>query len=206
MSFDLFDFTHPDPAWNVAIDEAFVESRDETGGNSLLRVWEPNRPMVVVGRSSKHASEVKLDACRKDSIAVIRRCSGGASIVTAPGCLMYAVVLAYEQFPELRILDEAHRFVMHRLQSALDSIGIQADFRGTCDLVVDEKKFSGNAVRVTRDWLLYHGTILCSMDLLLIEKYLGTPDPSTRISEPTQPFRFRDATGHLHIQAQVGFD
>ena len=47
--------------------------------------------MVVVGRSSRLDEEVHLDACRAAGVPVLRRPSGGAAIVSGPGCLMYAL-------------------------------------------------------------------------------------------------------------------
>lgn len=175
-TFELLDYTHPDPVWNVAMDEALLERRNAGGGRALLRFWEPAEPMVVIGRSSRIASEVKLDTCQSDGVPVVRRCSGGAAIVSAPGCLMYAVFLPYTKYPSLKLLDQAHRFVMGTIQQAISRLGIATEFRGTCDLVLRNRKFSGNAMRVTRDWLLYHGTMITSMELSLVSKYLGEPD------------------------------
>jgi N-acetylneuraminate synthase len=64
------------------------------------------KTLVVIGRSSKAEEEVRLDYCRAHEIPVQRRASGGAAIVSGPGCLMYAVVLSYQLRPALRSLDE----------------------------------------------------------------------------------------------------
>jgi lipoate-protein ligase A len=120
--------------------------------------------------------EVNQTYCDENDIPVFRRISGGQSIVTGPGCLMYAVLLDYRKRPELRMLDQAHSFVMLRMQAALDSIGVATKMEGTCDLTFGGRKFSGNALRCRRNWLLYHGTILCEgFDLSLIGKCLGDP-------------------------------
>ena len=47
--------------------------------------------------------------------------------------------------------------------------------RGTSDLALAERKFSGNSLRVRRNWLLYHGTLLYSFPLRLIDACLGMP-------------------------------
>ncbi len=174
----LLDLTLESPAANVALDEALLESGESGQLQSpVLRLWEPVVPMVVLGRSSVAAKETNLNACRENQIPVIRRCSGGAAILTAPGCLMYAVLLSYRQYPQLRMLDEAHRFVMERIQAAIGDLGIDTSFQGTCDLTIGNRKVSGNALRCKKHWLIYHGTLICEdMDLSLISKYLGTPN------------------------------
>ena len=173
----LLELTLDDPCQNIALDEALLEAAEqERLGTEVLRLWHPMAPLVVLGRSSSIGSEVNVDYCDQHQIPVIRRCSGGASIVCAPGCLMYAVLLSYEKHPELRMLEQAHRFVMSRIQGALDSLAIESDYQGTCDLTVDNRKFSGNALRCKKNWLIYHGTLLFGMDLNLIFNCLDTPD------------------------------
>ena len=176
MRFELLDFTHPLPVWNVALDESLLLEREQLGGYALLRLWEPATPFVVMGRSSRYNTEVNVPACESDDVPFFRRCSGGASIVTGPGCLMYAVLIPFASRPELRALEVAHQFVMSKIQQAVTRLEFEVSMQGTCDLTFRNQKFSGNAMRVTRDWLLYHGTILCSMNLKWISKYLGSPD------------------------------
>ena len=84
-----------------------------------LRFWEPAENMAVVGRSSYVDNEVHQDACRELGIPIFRRISGGAAIVTGPGCLMYAVVLSYENYPGLIVVKQAHAFVLETLAKAL---------------------------------------------------------------------------------------
>ena len=165
------------PALNLALDDALIESAETTESHpEVFRLWEPESPMVVIGRSSPLAMEVNHDFCEQQNIPVFRRISGGQSIVTGPGCLMYAVLLDYRQRPELRMIDQAHQFVMSILQSALGTLDIETNMQGTCDLTYDGRKFSGNALRCRRNWCLYHGTIITeSFDLSLVQDCLGNP-------------------------------
>ncbi len=103
----LLEITLPTPAENLALDEALLLAAEESGhAQEVLRLWEPASPMVVVGRASRVTEEVDVDACRELDIPIFRRSSGGATIITGPGCLMYAVVLGYEHRPQLRMIDE----------------------------------------------------------------------------------------------------
>ena len=161
---------------NIALDEALLEAAEaDEGSPELLRIWEPQATAVVVGRSSPVEKEVNLEFCQANDIEVFRRCSGGQSIVTGPGCLMYAVVLDYRKRPELRMLEKAHRFVMGQMAAALNSISIDAKLEGTSDLTLGGRKFSGNALRCKRSWLVYHGTMICDFDIDLIAACLGDP-------------------------------
>lgn len=172
----LLDLTLPTPPENLALDEALLEAT-EAGElvDEVLRLWESPQTIIVVGRSSRVADEVNLDACRATKIPVLRRASGGAAIVAGPGCLMYGVVLRYSGREHLRILDEVHRHVLGIVRSAIEPLLGNVTHSGTCDLTIDGRKFSGNSVRCKRDHLLYHGTLLCKFDLALIEQLLKAP-------------------------------
>jgi len=168
--------TLPEPAENLALDEAILEAAETSGHpRETLRLWEPARPMVVIGRSSRLQDEVDVDACRELGIPILRRVSGGAAIVAGPGCLMYAVVLSYKNRPALRAIDRAHRFVLDTMAAALQPWIPAVRCRGTSDLAVDDRKVSGNSVRCRREHLLYHGTLLYDFPLELIDRCLKMP-------------------------------
>src|SRR4051812_3344634 len=115
-----FDLTLPTPAENLAFDEAMLEwAEKKVPDGEFLRLWESPTPMVVVGRSSRIEKEVNEAFCRQEGIPVLRRSSGGAAIVTGPGCLMYAIVLSYAKRPELRDITRAHAFILNQLTASL---------------------------------------------------------------------------------------
>ena len=185
------DLTLPTAAENLALDEALLDEAE--GGEApgeTLRLWEPRQPMVVVGRSSQFHVEVRLDACRTLQIPVLRRPSGGAAIVAGPGCLMYALVLSYRLRPQLRVLAEAHRWVLGRLVGALGALVPGVGCQGTSDLAIGGRKFSGNSVRCRRDHFLYHGTLLYDFPLQLVERCLAMPPrmPEYREGRPHETF------------------
>lgn len=169
------------PAANLALDEDLLE-RAENGAlpGEVLRLWESPQPVVIQGRSSP-LREVNEDACREEGVSVLRRVSGGATVVLGPGCLMYAVVLSYDARPALRAIDCAHRYVGDTLLAALAPLVPGVERAGSSDLVIatsagaPPKKFSGNSLRVRKNHLLYHGTVLYDFPLEMIGRWLGEP-------------------------------
>jgi lipoate---protein ligase len=172
----LLDLTRPTPEENLALDEALLDEA-EAGDRPCewLRLWEPAAPLVVVGRSSRVAAEVRVENCRRRAVPILRRSSGGAAIVTGPGCLMYALVLSLETRPALRAIDLAHQFVLDTIARALVPLALEVERRGTSDLALAGRKFSGNSLRVRRHHLLYHGTLLYAFPLELVADYLASP-------------------------------
>lgn len=185
------DLTLPSAAENLALDEALLEEAEAAATpRETLRLWEPQQPLVVVGRSSRVDAEVRLDVCRELGIPVLRRVSGGAAVIGGPGCLMYALVLSYRLRPHLRVLSAAHRDVLDTLAAALAPWATGVRCCGTSDLAVGEWKFSGNSARSRRDHLLYHGTLLYDFPLGLIEQCLAMPPrmPDYRAGRPHAGF------------------
>lgn len=171
---DCLDLTLPTAAENLALDEALLEEAEAAPQpRELLRLWESPEPAVILGRSSRLAEEVCREACERRGIPILRRSSGGASVVIGPGCLMYGVILSYELRPSLAALDEAHRYVLSRVAAAARQLDPDAEWRGTSDLTVRNRKFSGNSLRCKRRCLLYHGTLLYDFDLSLVGELLG---------------------------------
>jgi len=186
------DLTLPTPEGNLALDEALLEEAEAAGRPmETLRVWEAREPAVVVGRSSRVEREVNQDTCRELGIPVLRRVSGGAAVVTGPGCLMYGLVLSFERRPQLRRVDVAHRFVLGTIAGVLSPLvpgGVRC--QGISDLVVGGRKFSGNSMRCRRDHLLYHGTLLYNFRLELVDRCLAMPprEPAYRKGRSHQEF------------------
>ena len=172
----FLDLTLATPEENLALDEALLdEAEQEPGDRETLRLWEPAGLVAVIGRSSRPELEVDREACRTDGVPVLRRASGGAAVLTGPGCLMYALVLSYERRPGLRSVDVAHHMVLDVMVAALRPLDPRVRCRGISDLALGELKFSGNSVRCRRRYLLYHGTLLYDFPMALVEKYLRMP-------------------------------
>lgn len=187
----LLDLTLSTPAENLALDDALLETAEQAeSAAEVLRLWEAPQPAVVVGRSSQVAVEVDQEACRRLTIPVLRRASGGAAVVVGPGCLMYALLLNCQQRPQLRLVTEAHRTVLGALVQALQPLIPGMRCLGTSDLAVGERKFSGNSLRCKRTHLLYHGTLLYDFPLELIARCLRQPprQPEYRQGRPHEAF------------------
>ncbi len=189
----LLNQTLPTPAFNLAFDEALLEAADQSQlpqGLELLRIWELPHDCIVLGRSSRADVEVRLQQAVRDGVPVLRRASGGATVIHGPGCLVYSVLLSYDKRPHLRQLDVMHAEVMGTLQKSLARWNSSIAMEGTCDLTLDGLKFSGNALQCKRNYALYHGTLLYNFDLAKISRYLLEPprQPDYRQRRPHDAF------------------
>ena len=177
----FLDLTLPTPAENLACDEALLDVCEETG-EETLRFWESPVPFVVVGYGNRIASEVNVEECQRRGVPILRRCSGGGTVVQGPGCLNYNLTLRWDESGPLASVTATNQFIMERNRAALTQLlGVEVSVQGHTDLAFREMessrwlKFSGNAQRRRRRALVFHGTILHGFDLSLLETLLNFP-------------------------------
>lgn len=175
----LLDLTLPSPAENLALEEALLDAAEIGQSGEVLRFWESSATFVVVGYANKVATEVNVTACERRGIPILRRCSGGGTVVQGPGCLNYAVILRITETGPTRSISAANDYVMERVRAGVQSaIGNRQSaifIKGHTDLALDDVKFSGNAQRRRKNFLLFHGSLLLNFDLPLISTLLNMP-------------------------------
>nr|WP_303652726.1 lipoate--protein ligase family protein [Paludisphaera mucosa] len=148
---------------------------DERDGPPTMRLWEQADFAVVLGSSRRLADEVDIGRCREDGVAVARRTSGGGTVLIGPGALNATVVLPMDYAPELVTVDGAQAYVLGRVADALRERGPAVEVRGSGDLTVAGRKFSGSAQRRLRRRLMVHATILYDFPIARIARYLRIP-------------------------------
>ena len=116
------DLTLPTPAENLACDEALLDAAEAGSGGEVLRFWEPQQHFVVVGYANKVATEVNVSACESRGVQILRRCSGGGTVLQGPGCLNYSLVLKIEENSRLNSISAANQFIMECNREAVQSV------------------------------------------------------------------------------------
>jgi lipoate-protein ligase A len=170
------DLTLTTPAENLACDEALLEVCEAGQEDEILRFWEPREPFVVVGYANQANLEANIEVCNTLRIPILRRCSGGGTVVQGPGCLNYSLVLRIQEDSPLQTITRTNTFVMERQKGALNTLAkLPVTIQGHTDLVLGNLKFSGNAQRRKRNCLIFHGTFLLQFDLDLIDRVLPMP-------------------------------
>lgn len=208
------DTSLPTVEENLALDEALLELAHEGVSRlTCVRAWMASEPVVVLGSSSRCAEEVDFEACRRHGVRVVRRPSGGATVVLGPGCVMWSVIGHHPQGPPP--IEAIHAAMLEPLAAAINGAlaragraqGGRVARRGTSDLAlvagaaappadpVADLKVSGNALRVRRHGVLYHGTLLDSFDLDLVGLVLRHP--------PREP-DYRGRRSHAAFLANLG--
>jgi lipoate-protein ligase A len=182
-----------DVAEQLARDLALL-GQAEQDATGAFRLWTTQAATVVLGRSVDAGEEVDEDFCARAGIAIVRRPSGGRSVLVGPGTLQYAFALPYSLAAELSTIPASKRFCNRLLVPALESAAgiaagtLQEDRSG--DVLLGDRKVAGLALRRRRTAMLLHGTILVRADLALIARALRHPacEPAYRRGRAHEDF------------------
>jgi lipoate-protein ligase A len=193
------DITLSSLAENLALDEALLLAAEKDGAE-VLRLWEWPAPAVVLGAACKLAEDVDEDACGRHVIPILRRSSGGGTVLLGAGCLLYTLVLGYDRAAELTDVRASYRYILGRVRAALLPVVPALELAGISDLAVAGRKVSGNAQQRKRHCLLHHGTLLYGADVAAMGRYLLQPSrqPAYRAGRD-----HRDFVANIDVPAET---
>ena len=187
----LCDLTLPTPEENLACDEVLLDLCEAGHTDEILRFWACPQYFVVLGYANKATTEVNLPYCQQFAIPVLRRCTGGGTVLHGPGVLNYSLILRIDDSGPCHSTSATNQFILERHRDALAGLVLApVEWRGQSDLAIGGLKFAGNAQRRHRHSLLFHGSFLLHLDLGILEKVLPLPSrqPDYRVNRSHSDF------------------
>lgn len=152
------------PYENLGLEEYLLQTHDEI---PILYLWQ-NERTVVIGKYQNAFEECNLEVMKELGVSLARRITGGGAVYHHTGNLNFSFIMTNDQYDIQKQLSV--------IINALRTIGIEAYFSGRNDILISERKFSGNAFFNGEQSSLHHGTILISENKDLIEKVLNVKD------------------------------
>jgi len=163
------------PEENIAIDEFLLKKAEDGEIGENVRLWSYPRYFIVLGRTSKVLDDCFLGSCHKNNIKIIRRISGGGTVLEGPGCLNFSAILSYESDPAYKNINSSYKKILEKISIPLKFKGLDVSFLPLADLAIGGKKISGNAQARKRKFFLHHGTFFYDFDIPMIKTYLKHP-------------------------------
>ena len=140
----------------LAMEEYVARTIDE---DDLFFMWQVE-PSVIFGRNQLIENEVNLDFCKKNGIKTYRRKSGGGCVYADMNNVMFSYVTK----------DEAVGFTFNRYINmvvlVLQKLGVDARASGRNDVMIGDRKVSGNAFYHIPGRSIVHGTMLYDTDMV----------------------------------------
>ncbi len=170
------DLTLESVVHDVACDEALLIEVDGGQRPATLRFWETPGYAVVLGASRRVDRDVHAEACRRDQVPIVRRSSGGGTVLLGPGVLSVALAAPFHEIPGAESVERAQHYVMNKIALALEPLAPGLRVEGSGDLAWAGRKCAGSAQRRLRGALLVHCSILAGLDLERVDRYLAQPE------------------------------
>ncbi len=179
-----------DPWWNLAAEEYLFKNMDKP----IFRLWQ-NENAIIIGHHQNAFAEINTDYVRQKGIKVVRRLTGGGAVFHDLGNVNFTFIdnVSVNE-------DSASMFARFTLPviNALRELGVNAYLEGRNDLLIDGRKFSGNAVARFKNRLLQHGTLLFSASMADLSNALASrPEKFTGKSVQSNRSRVTNISEHL---------
>lgn len=158
-------------AMNMALDHAIYESVGNGRESPTIRFYKWKNNSVSIG-AYQNQRDINIIECKKNNVDIVRRMTGGRAVYHDK------VDFTYSFIAPLKIFDfsikKAYSHVCQSIINALKDLGIESSLQNKNDIMVNNKKISGNAAKVMDKGIyLQHGTLIYDIDFVLMPKVLN---------------------------------
>lgn len=144
------------PAYNMAMEDLIM---NYLPSDDYLTFYIHD-PSIIIGQHQNTIEEINEDYCKEKGIHIQRRLSGGGAVYHDHGNLNFSFIVraTRDNVNDFNVLTQP-------VIKTLEKLGIKAELSGRNDILIDGRKFSGNAQFFRNGMLLQHGTILFNSDM-----------------------------------------
>jgi lipoate---protein ligase len=170
--------------WNMALDEALMNNVNYDIPILRLYGWQPSA--VSIGYFQSMDEEVDIKKCKQMGIDVVRRITGG-------GAVLHESELTYSFITRIypKNIMKSYNLICDPVVMCINKLGFNAKFAPLNDIIVDNKKVSGNAQTRRNNILMQHGTILLDVNVEKMFSVLKIP------SEKIKDKMIKDVKGRV---------
>ena len=158
----LYESNSFDPHWNLATEQYLMETVEEDA--CILFLWQ-NQNTVVIGKNQNAWKECRTALLAQEGVTLARRLSGGGAVFHDLGNLNFTFLMPQAEYD----LDRQFAVIAH----AAALLGLEAERSGRNDMLIQGRKFSGNAFYKNGTQAYHHGTLLVDVDMDKMSRYLN---------------------------------
>lgn len=170
-----------DGFWNMALDEAILRLAIEENTPNTLRFYKWKPSTVSIGRNQSLSNEVDTQFALEKGFNVVRRITGGGAVYHDEFReITYSFICPIKFLESLGAIKVIEQFeiITQGIIMGLRNLGLkpEKDVIHCPAILIDGKKFSGNAQVRKKGYVLQHGTILLDIDPELMYSVLKAPE------------------------------
>ena len=154
-----------DPVLQMALDQVLSEEVGAGIRKPTLRIWEWDKPAVVLGSFQSVKNEVDEANATKHGFDIVRRISGGGAMFMEAGSVITYSIHAPADLVQGMSFADSYAFLDEWVIIALKSLGIDASYVPLNDITSPTGKIGGAAQKRLGDGaVLHHVTMSYDMD------------------------------------------
>ncbi len=166
--------------WNMALDEAILRMAIEGKSPNTLRFYKWKPSTASIGRNQSLSDEIDIQFAEEQGFNIVRRITGGGAVFHDEFReITYSIVcpIKYLENLDAKTVLEQFEIITQGIIRGLTIFGLEPekDVIHCPAILLNGKKFSGNAQVRKRGYLLQHGTILLDLDPELMYSILKIP-------------------------------
>lgn len=167
--------------FNMALDEAILQNVIRKKSPNTLRFYKWKPSTASIGRNQSLSAEINIDFTKEKKFNIVRRITGGGAIFHDEYReITYSIICPIKFLEDLgaRKVIEQYELITQGILTGLQILGLETE-KGLIHcpaILLDGKKFSGNAQVRTKGCILQHGTILLEIDPDLMYSVLKAPE------------------------------
>jgi len=161
-----------DAAFHFSVEEYLLGQ-----GRPAMMLWQTDN-CAMLGANQVAQAEIDLRFAEQQGIQIVRRASGGGTIFTDMGTLLYTMILPQDS--DRSPMEQAREQVAGPVAQALNRMRVDAKIEGRNDILVAGKKISGFAQYMRRGWVCTHGSLLYDTNLDMLARVLRVDDEKIR--------------------------
>lgn len=148
-----------------------IQLLSEDSNKFLL--WIPDRTYIVLGASNKADSAVEESLVLKENISVLKRRTGGQTVMLTPNNLIISAVITDESV--MKPKDVFNNFNDMIIGAIEKDHTAKFSTRGISDIALGEKKIMGSSMYRGKGKLFYHAVLNYNESPATFTKYLKHP-------------------------------
>jgi len=136
-------------------------------------IWIPDKVYIVLGASNNINDALNMDNVIRDNIPVLKRPSGGQTVILTPNNIIVAAVFVNKNSLHPKdVFQQMNKLII----STIEDIGIHnLSMMGISDIAISGKKILGSSIYRSKEALLYHAVLNLGEPSTTFEKYLKHP-------------------------------